>query len=343
MLNETSSIPDGLLHVQASGLHAVLGGPTLLHLEGRRPEPLFLAVLLHGNEPAGFEAVQELLRRYSGRELPRSLSILFGNVAAARTGARYLPGQADYNRVWRGQGRVEHDLARNVIESMRARNVFACVDIHNNTGLNPHYAIVNDLCGANLRLASLYSRTVVYSTEPDTTCSVAFSPLCPALTVECGLPGSRLGVEQVREFVEGCLQLSRVSSSPVRGQDIDLFHAVAIVRISAHDSFGFDGDDVDIRLLPGLDHLNFRELEPGTALARIRAGSTACLKVTGDHGRDVTEEFLHCDPGGEVRLRKTVMPAMLTTAEDIIRMDCLCYLMERLALPAPLQTRDCQG
>jgi len=37
---------------------------------------------------------------------------------------------------------------------------------------------------------------------------------------------------------------------------------------------------------------------------------------------------------GELRTRVPVMPSMLTRKLDVIRADCLCYLMERLDTPA---------
>ncbi|MFZ3041956.1 MAG: hypothetical protein WA108_09235 [Thiobacillus sp.] len=49
--------------------------------------------------------------------------------------------------------------------------------------------------------------------------------------------------------------------------------------------------------------------------------ATACL-ITVDYSR------------GEITLRKPLMPAMLTRDEQVIRQDCLCYLMERIRTPA---------
>ena len=77
MLNETQNLPEGLLDTPLERLEALLGGPTLVHLPGRRPEPLFITVLSHGNEGTGYYAVQALLQRYRDRELPRALSIFF--------------------------------------------------------------------------------------------------------------------------------------------------------------------------------------------------------------------------------------------------------------------------
>jgi len=36
---------------------------------------------------------------------------------------------------------------------------------------------------------------------------------------------------------------------------------------------------------------------------------------------------------GRLTLKKSVMPSMLTLDEEIVRQDCLCYLMERVAIP----------
>jgi hypothetical protein len=72
MLTVLDSLPEGLLACEATDLHRVLDGPTLIHLPGRRPEPLFVSVLLHGNEVTGWQAARELLQEYQQRELPRA-------------------------------------------------------------------------------------------------------------------------------------------------------------------------------------------------------------------------------------------------------------------------------
>jgi succinylglutamate desuccinylase len=111
-------------------------------------------VLLHGNEDSGVVALQSVLRAYGQRLLPRALSILIGNVAAAREGLRRLDHQPDYNRVWPG-GKAhtetpEYAAMQQVHSLMQARGVFASIDIHNNTGLNPHYCVISRLDQAAL-------------------------------------------------------------------------------------------------------------------------------------------------------------------------------------------------
>jgi succinylglutamate desuccinylase len=102
MLTVLDHLPERFLDTPARELHRLLSGPTLIHLPGRRTPPLFISVLLHGNEDTGVVALQSVLRAYGKRPLPRALSILVGNVAAAREGLRRLDDQPDYNRVWPG-------------------------------------------------------------------------------------------------------------------------------------------------------------------------------------------------------------------------------------------------
>ncbi len=335
LLQQLDYLPEPLLSCQATELHQYLDSPTLVHLQGRRADPLFVSVLLHGNEDTGLLAIQALLNKYSGKELPRSLSIFFGNVDAARDGLRRLDGQHDYNRVWPGcEGDCnspEHAMTRAVVEEMRRRSVFASVDIHNNTGLNPHYACVNKLDHRFLHLATMFSRTVVYFIRPRGVQSMAFAELCPATTLECGKPHQPNGVEHAMNFVDGCLHMTDLPDHPVPEQDIDLFHTVAQVTLSEDTSFSFDHEEVDIRFNPDIDHMNFRELPRGTEWGTILKDG-ACPVARDEQGNIVTSDYFDIN-NQRLVIRKPVMPSMLTLDERVIRQDCLGYLMERLAPP----------
>lgn len=326
MLYEREGLPEGLLECSARDLHTVLDGPTLLHLPGRAGQPLFLSVLLHGNEDSGWEAVRQLLAD-NERELPRPLSIFIGNVSAARLGLRRLGGQADYNRIWAGGESVEHQMAARVIETMARRGVFASLDIHNNTGRNPHYGCVNRLDHRFIHLATLFSRTVVYFIRPETVQSMAFSRICPAVTVECGKPGRPEATAHALAFIDAALHLDHFPDHPVPKHDYDLFHTVATVTVPEEVTFGF-GIDADLQFLPDLDELNFQELPAGTVLAYTHGGHGR-LKALDEDGTEVVDRFFE-SADGVLRTRVPVMPSMLTTDERIIRQDCLCYLMERL-------------
>jgi hypothetical protein len=334
MLRTLEAPPAGLLDAQPADLQALFGAPTLLHLPGRRPEPLFVSVLLHGNEDTGYFAVRDLLRRHQEKGLPRALSIFFGNLAAAEHGLRRLDGQPDYNRVWPGSevpATPEHSLMAQVVEAMERRGVFASVDVHNNTGINPHYGCVNRIDYRYLHLATLFSRTVVYFTRPRGVQSLAFSRLCPAVTIECGQPGQPQGVAHASDYLDACLRLAEIPVHPVPAHDIDLFHTVAIVKVAERASFAFGDMPGDIRFLPDLDHFNFRELFEGAQLGWVDDPHGLPLEAWDETGKDISARFFMVEDG-RLRLRRAVMPSMFTLDERVIRQDCLGYLMERYQL-----------
>jgi hypothetical protein len=335
MLMQYDAVPAGLLDLPATRLGEVLPGPALIHLPGRRTPALFVAVLLHGNEDTGWLAAQTVLRKYAASGLPRALSLFIGNVEAARSGQRRLDGQPDYNRVWPGgeEGHpAESAMMQQVVDAMRVRDVFASIDIHNNTGLNPHYACVNRLEHRFLHLALLFSRIVVYFIRPRGVQSAAFAELCPSVTVECGKPGMPGSVEHAAAFIEASLHLSEFPAHPVAEHDVDLFHTVATVKVPEQVSFGFDAPEGDIDFVPELDHFNFRELEHGERWGRVRQDGSARLQALDENGADIGARLFDYRQN-QITLRQRLMPAMLTRDERVIRQDCLCYLMERIRMP----------
>jgi len=334
MLQQLYEVPEGLLETESHQLQAALGAPTLLHLPGRREPALFISVLMHGNETVGWDAVRRLLQRYrrgDGFDLPRAVSLFIGNVSAAAAGVRRLEGQPDYNRVWPGSESPptpEHAMMQQVVDIMAERGVFASVDMHNNTGVNPHYGCVNRLDHRYLHLATLFSRTVVYFLRPKGVQSMAMAQLCPAVTLECGKVGQQHGVDHALDYLDACLHQAEHPSHPVAEHDIALFHTVAQVKLPESLHFSVDGSAADLVFSPEMDRLNFRELPRGTALGSVSGKCDLCLDVRDEQGRDVGSRYFHVEEN-ELRFRVPVMPSMLTLDQQVIRQDCLCYLMER--------------
>jgi len=337
MLKIFDALPDGFLEAQPEELEELLGGPALIHLPGRRQPALFVSVILHGNEPTGLFAVQALLKTFVGGELPRALSIFVGNVSAARHKLRRLDLQPDYNRVWAGDDDLpESRMMAAVLAEMATRGVFASIDIHNNTGINPHYACINKLETPFLQLAALFSRTVVYFTRPEGVQSMAFSRLCPAVTLECGQPGQAYGVEHASDYLAACLNLHEIPAHPVAAHDVSVFHTVSIVKVPEDVSFAFGLRDVQLQFIDDIDHFNFSEMPAGTRFGWQR-DEAARLECQDEHGNDVSERYFDYQDG-KIALRMSVMPSMLTRDEKVIRQDCFCYLMERMELPSQLQS-----
>lgn len=335
MLKQFDSLPAGFLDATPQSVKDCLGGPSLIHLPGHREQPLFVSVLLHGNETVGLTAVQSLLKKYHGRELPRAMSIFVGNVEAAMVGLRRLAGQPDYNRVWPGS--VEADspekrMMAKVVDIMRERRPFASIDLHNNTGINPHYACINVVDNRFMQLASLFSRIVVYFIRPLGVQSMAFAGICPSATMECGKTGQPAGIEHAVGFLDACLHLSEFSGRAPPAHEVDLFHTVAIVKVAGPYSFSFTDPQADIRLVDNLDHLNFRELEAGTTIGHLNGSLNGMpLEAWDETGQDVAARYFSISDD-LIQTNRPVMPSMLTLDERVIRQDCLGYLMERYPL-----------
>jgi len=340
-LPQFDGFPEALLETSATELWRLLPGAALFRIPGRRREPLFLTVLQHGNEDTGWRAAQAVLRRYRGSRLGRSLLLFVGNVAAARENVRTLPHQDDFNRCWPGTARPDRPLARmlrDVVEMVRRAAPFASVDIHNNSGYNPHYACVSSLKESHLQLARLFSRTVVHFEQPLGVQSAALAQVCPAVAVECGRAGEPASVAHATEFIESVLALEHFPEHMVPASDLDLMATRAIVKIPAAASFSYDGSDADFRLRADLDHLNFSELDPGTLFGHLGRAGTCRFEVeaAGAYGDADTGAGPYFDyAGGEVRLAQRAIPAMLTLDPRAVRLDCLGYLMRRIARAAP--------
>ena len=326
-------LPDGFLEVSARDLHTLLPQPTLITCPGERPDALFVTILQHGNEVTGLQAIQALLREYQNRPLPRRLLLFVANVQAARDGVRHLPEQTDFNRAWPGSSYApcaETHLMEAVHAAVAQQPLFAAVDVHNNTGSNPHYAAFNRLDRRFVQLARFFSNTMVYFEQPPGVMTQALAPHCPAVVLECGKVGNTAGIEHARAFIDACLNMAAIPDDPVGSHEVDLFHSVARVVLAGDKTeFGFNTPDRALSLDPALDQHNFQEIPAGTVLGTVSGTIREHLLVLDEAGNDATDRFLMAD-NGNLCVQRNVMPSMLTLDEEIVRQVCLCYFMERV-------------
>jgi hypothetical protein len=208
VLTVLDHLPQGLLDLEAQELWQILPQPALIHLTGLNKSVLFISVLLHGNETTGWLAVRQLLRHYGNAPLPRSISLFIGNVVSARHRLRRLDSQTDLNRIWdKNCQAVEAAIARGVMAEMTKRALFACIDIHNNTGRNPYYSCLSCLDPPFLDLARPFSSIVLYY-PPRVSAPLlinAFSKFCPAVLLESGQPDRPEGTAHVLQYLEQIL------------------------------------------------------------------------------------------------------------------------------------------
>jgi succinylglutamate desuccinylase len=324
-VDHREGFPERLLSIEPSEIRSVFPNPTLISIAGAHAEPLFLSTCLHGNETTSFYVLQNLARRYASVPPPRNLLIFVGNVEAMAADLRFMPDQPDFNRIWAGGEGPFHDLVHEVVEIARAQEPFASIDIHNNSGKNPHYGCVNALRPVDLNLAALFAKVGVFYQNPNTTQSIAFSRFCPAVTIEAGKSGDLDGVVHVTDFVEKVLWLEHLPDHAPPADALRLYETIGSVVIDPGQSFGFGPGAVDLQLRADLESMNFTQLEAG-ALWATQAGKGRAMKVIDEHGDDLTDRFFVFE-GQEVRLARAITPAMITQDQVVIRQDCLCYLM----------------
>ena len=353
-LNRFEDIPPGLLDAEPEELLGLLGGPALLHLRAgpeespARSGALFVSVLLHGNETSGWYAVRRLLGDFPAP--PRDLLVLIGNVEAAARGVRTLPGQQDFNRMWR----EPEGIAREVLRYVAEIPLLAVVDLHNNTGRNPHYSVLTDFSAGSRGLAALFGDTAVYIEEPATVLTRAFSPQTPNVALELGPVTDKTAARRGCEFLRDLLQLDAIPEAP--SGNARLFRTLARVHLRDGVRFAFasresnsipsdwlrraansetdvappDGlTDLDLVLDDAIEASNFARLPAGT-LFGVTSDGQAPDVLDNDH-RKVTGRFFEVC-GGRIALRHPVVPAMYTTDPNVVRQDCLCYFMEPMDL-----------
>ncbi|MCG8345662.1 MAG: M14 family metallopeptidase [Chlorobiales bacterium] len=325
------AIPEYLPDIPVDNLDSILPGPSLIHIKGKVAPPLFISVLLHGNETTSFLAMQHLIRELNlaSRPAPREIVLFIGNIPAAAKGVRMLEKEPDYNRIWDGGSLPEHRLAQEVLQHVSRLKPFAAVDIHNNSGKNPHYACINRTDESFLNLARRFSKTIVYFTEPHEVISMALSSQCPSVTLECGLTGEAGGLSHVCNYLVQCLTLPvEELFSPPTNKHNDIYHTIAKITVpdGSHLGFGRCEENTDICFREDMEELNFTEVPSGTTLG-VSGKNGLCLKVTDNSDKEITKDYFRLD-SNEIVTRKPLIPSMFTKNETIIHQDCFGYIME---------------
>jgi hypothetical protein len=324
-------LPDRLLDLDDLELLEELERPTLIRVPGNGEQPARgIATLLHGDEDTGYRAALRVLRRR--RVHPFDLYVVIGNVRAALADGgfqhRFLDGQEDLNRVWGLQPTTRMRLAADgILSELRRARIASMVDVHNNSGTNPYYAIVTRLDVTDLKLATTFTTTVLHWQLDVATLMEALGDDCTAIAIECGLPGRQ---DSLAFAVDGLRR--HLGSPPLHHLDIasdyDLFgdlHKV-VVRPEVRFTFGGElGEEFDFVVDQDADAYNFRSVPPGHVIGRVPPDSAMPLRVLGPGGDDVTEKYVAVDDGRVVTTREFT-PVMMTRTAIAARRDCLFYI-----------------
>ena len=326
-------IPSAFLSISHRQIKELFETPTLIHLKGDKKPALFISILLHGNEYSGLQIMQEILKKYKntqGYTLPRSIWLFVGNVEAASQGLRRLDNELDFNRAWPGTKEPDAPTAKLIAEVMKKiteDELFAAIDLHNNTGKNPPYGCISVVNEKNKYLSSFFNHIAMVFHTPKGVSTMAFDDICPAITLECSTPGNRLGIDRAVALIDDLMHMDHFPDKPLPSHDLQLVQNSAVLKIAENVNFGFEDEkgNFDLTLIENFDRHNFTRLETSEIFAYTTLDKP--LIATAEDGTDITNELIRND-NGAISLKKPLMPAMITLDKRIIVQDCLCYLLE---------------
>lgn len=318
-------------------LVALEGKPALIRLPGedRAQAPRLVVTLLHGNEDSGFRALRGLLQ--DGVELRAPTWLFIGNPRAATQDGwfahRFLDDQEDFNRVW---GRTPlttrmRRAAAALLEEFAGAHLQAAIDVHNNTGDNPPYAIIPTPTDEAFDLAAQVAPRVLLWRLRVHALMEGLQRYCPTAAVECGQSGRAASTEFARQAIEAFL-VADLSGHSVHRPD-QVFDMLARVRVREEVPFAFGGvldERVDLVLQAGLDGANFGMLLAGVEIGRVHPGTALPLQALDMRGHDVAGRFFTVQPDGAIVVAEDLTPVMMTTTVKQARQDCLFYLSRRL-------------
>ena len=330
-------IPSAFLSISHRQIKELFDTPTLIHLKGGKTPALFISILLHGNEFSGLQIMQEILKKYQitgGYKLPRSIWLFVGNVDAAQMGVRVRDGQIDFNRAWPGTPEPDSDTAiliQEVMDTITKEELFASIDLHNNTGQNPPYGCISVVNEKNKYLSSFFNHIAMVFQSPKGVSTMAFDNICPAITLECSTPGNVPAIKRAFELIDDLMHMDHFPEKPLPAHDLQLVKNSATVKVNENITFCFEDEEYsdslgyDLTLVKNFDHHNFTLLEKNEVFAYSKIDKP--FLVISPTGQDITGEIIQ-NINGEISLKNALMPAMISMDKKIVLQDCLCYLLE---------------
>lgn len=320
-LRVENSLDPKILDLPATELHTVLDGPTLFDLTLPDQSPMFVSVLLHGNEISGWDAVRAMLKDQVHNGQSASLLLLVGNVLAASKGVRALDDQADFNRIWEEENGKKVDWAEDVIAKVSSRKPWFALDIHNNTCPNPHHAVITDMNPSTLSAARKFSKTAIFAMQPLSILSRRCSQFCTSITLEVGVPSDPKSEDRARTFLRYLTDLGGVPAT--HSDDLEIYtNKIRVVVENADELDEWQVPD----FTPSLSDWNFKTLDKGTRIAQLKSGGGRLL-AQDERFNDVTNSYLEYKDDS-VCLSSDVIMSMYTDNPRIALQDCVCYFLE---------------
>ena len=305
-----------LLQVEASDLHRFLTGPTVFDLRRNGVQPFFVSTLLHGNETSGWDAV----RRFITDTSDASIVLFIGNVRAAAQAMRHLPDEVDFNRIWRQQ--PWRDDLNDLLERYQP---WCGIDIHNNSGPNPHYSVITDQHESTLALASIFSNRVIFTHHTLDILAHAISPHCPSLTVETGTVDDLQSAQRAYDLLTRLNEIRRVPMSPKH--ELEAYETIGIVKVEHENGSLENFPQFDERLKES----SFSTLAAGSPFVNCLPSGWRVSVLDPAHSLDLTDEFFEFRER-RAYLKREIVMSMFTHTPILALQDCVCYFLTSTSL-----------
>ncbi len=306
-------------------------GPTWIRQSGHDGSRVrVLTTLLHGNEPSGARAVARWLA--SGQKPAVDTVFFIASVEAALTepifSHRMLPGHPDANRTYRAPFNGQPgQLALEVLDRVEELRPEALVDLHNNTGHNPAYAVVTSTDDAVLSLTSLFAERLVHSDLNLGALIEASAAWCPSVVIECGRAGDAEADEVAWRGLQGYLSKADLELGARPSGRLEVLHHPLRVSVKPGVSLALAthrSASAALTVDLGVEGFNFRPMPAETVIGWSDEDDGLPIIAVGAGGVDVASELFELR-GSTIVTRAPMVPVMMTVNPEIALSDCLFY------------------
>ena len=312
-----------------------LPGPTHIHVTGEdHTRCRAVTTLSHGNEPSGFHAVFEALRRQIRPVV--DIHYFIPSVDAARQSPgfiyRMLPHQKDFNRCFKRPfgDSVQDRLAQDLVSRLEKHSPECVIDIHNTSGSSPSFGITICTDAKHDALVSLFTHRMIVTDLKLGALMEIGETMTPTVTIECGGAQDRESNLMATEGLMRYITIEDVLSINHTDMALEFFHNPLRLEL-------LDGSDIaygdhslvedGVTLLPDIENHNFGYVSPGNRLGYVSGELAANLTIVDIEGRERVPEYFRLEQG-ELYPVKRLKLFMVTTNPEIARKDCLFYLVE---------------
>lgn len=294
------------------------------------------SVLVHGNEPSGFIAAFEFLKKNITPVC--NFSIIISSIRAAKWEPvfthRFVPGEYDLNRrfgLHRSGAKDVHDtvseLAQHITEYIRSKSPSLIVDFHNTSGDGPPFAVsVQDTESIQAIAANFTDDMIITHLVVGSLMEQEFG--CPVITLECGGATQRHSHEVA---LSGLLTLAEQAEFTAKQQHPirRYYHPTRIEALPGLSlSYGKNiNHEVNITLIDTIERCNRDIIPANTLLGWLNRPLDDCLvAVSETNAVDITTIFV-CEDSG-LYTRVPLKMFMATPRSDLALSDCLFYVVE---------------